>query len=308
MIDCDPGIDDALALALAIGEESFFIEAVTTVSGNVDVCQTTDNLLKILELCGLKEFPDIGKGGLEPLQGKRIDARPVHGKDGLGNTNLNFNLPPDIKIHDAVELIISKIMRERVDAVVATGPLTNLARAIDKEPALARKLKKIYIMGGALRVPGNVTRFAEFNFFCDPSAAKIVLDSKIPITLVSLDITQKAILKREDVAGFKSMKNALSVFLFDIASFSIKYHIEERAAEGAYIHDPLTVGLAIDESLGEFEGLCVDVCVSGEERGRLFIKKGPPNVRFCNSVDYGRFLKLFLGNLERLINSREVRS
>ena len=289
---------------LALSEKSFEIEAITTVSGNVDVDQTTENLVHILQLSGIKKFPKIGRGSLKPLSGKRFEARQVHGRDGLGDCRLD--LPKiDIEIQDGVDLIISEVISERVDVAIATGPLTNLAKALEKEPKIAQLLKKLYIMGGALRVPGNVTKHAEFNFYCDPEAAKIVLDSKIPITLVSLDVTQKAILKKENLSGFKAIKTKLADFIYHIAGYSIDYHIEFRASDGAYIHDPLAVGLAIDEKLGEYEDLCLDITLSGEKRAGLFVRKGRSNVHFCNSVHYKRFFNLFLHRLEKM--SKEVK-
>ncbi len=299
LIDCDPGIDDALAVLFALNDSSLKIKAITTESGNVGVDQTTKNLIGILKLAGLKEFPEIGKGSPVPLEGKNIEARPVHGDDGLGNTNLNPK-KPSLKIRDGVDLIVSLVESGEVDKIVATAPLTNLAMAFEKNPGIAKKIKALYIMGGALRVPGNVTGFAEFNFFCDAKAAKIVLASKVPITLVSLDVTQRPILKEKTLDSFKAIKGRLSGFIQHIAKYSIEYHKEYRGTDGAFIHDPLTVGLAIDENLAEYEMLSLDVKTGGEEKGKLFVKSGKPNVRFARSIDYNGFLSIFLKRLQKL--------
>ena len=300
LIDCDPGIDDALALFLALGESAFRIKAVTTESGNVGINQTTKNLISILQLVDMKAFPKIGKGSARSLKGKILEARTVHGNDGLANSYLD--LPePDLEIQDGIGLIVSEITSKYIDTLIATGPLTNIAKAMQAQPGIQKDLKSLYIMGGALAVPGNVTKFAEFNFACDPEAADIVLDSKIPVTLVSLDVTQKAILREDDLRRFKKLDNRLSGFIQHVAGYSIDFHRRIRGVEGAYIHDPLTVGIAIDEGLAEFEDLCLGVELSGEERGRLVIKKGSPNTRFVRRVDYKKFMELFLGNLEKLV-------
>jgi len=300
LIDCDPGIDDALAILLALGEKSVNLKAITTEAGNVGISQTTKNLLGILKLSGLNTFPNVGKGEEKPLTNKALEARDVHGQDGLGNVNIGFALP-DIEVRDGVSLIVSEILSGRIDSLIATGPLTNIARAIEKEGSIRDKLNSLFIMGGALRVRGNVTKFAEFNFFCDPEAAKIVLSSGIPISLVSLDVTEEVILTKDRIAGLGDKKSPITNFILQIIDYSIDYHKRERSLQGAYIHDALTVGLAIDESLGQFEELCVDVKLTGEERGRLFIKEGKPNVLFCKNVNSEKFLDFFLSRLEGLI-------
>jgi len=286
-----------------LNEKTFNLRAITTESGNVGIEQTTKNLIDILQLSTIKKFPEIGKGSPKPIKGKEREARLVHGTDGLGSSKLN--LPHiDIKVQPGIDLIVREIISGNIDTIIATGPLTNIALALCKEPRIKSKLKNLYIMGGALRVPGNVTEHAEFNFFCDPEAVKLVLDSGIPITLVSLDVTEKAILTDKDLEGLKDIKTSLSQFIQHIADYSINYHKEFRKAQGAYIHDPLAVGIAIDESLGCFENLSIGIDVSGDRRGRIFIKEGSPNIRFCNNVDYKRFLNLFLERLEEL--SKEV--
>ena len=286
-----------------MNEKTFDLAAITTESGNVSIKQTTKNLIDILQLSGIKKFPGIGKGSSKPIKGKSREARLVHGTDGLGSSKLN--LPHiDIKVQHGIDLIVREVISGNIDTIIATGPLTNIALALRKEPRIKNKLKNLYIMGGALRVPGNVTEHAEFNFFCDPEAVKLVLDSRLPITLVSLDVTEKAILTNRDLEGLRNIKTSLSRFIQHIANYSINYHKEFRKIQGAYIHDPLAVGIAIDESLGCFENLSIGVDVSGDRRGRIFIKEGFPNIRFCNDIDCKRFLSLFLRRLEEL--SKEV--
>lgn len=309
MIDCDPGIDDALALFFALASKELKVEAVTTVYGNVGVRLCTKNLKNILSLSGLNTLPEIGIGSNRPLKKRRLRPRGVHGRDGLGDVLLG---PPKIglRLNEAVELAATKILSKEIDHIIATGPLTNIAKIITNDSEIPRLIKRIYIMGGALFVKGNITPYAEFNIYNDPEAAKIVFDSKIPKTLVGLDVTRKVILNKKDLVGFKTGKNKLSSFIIDIANFSIEYHRNIRRAIGAYMNDPLCVGVAIDEDICEYERAYLDVRLKGVERGRTTlsrtcVKEGASKTTYCKGVKAKRFKKLFLGRLKKLLKEVE---
>ncbi len=183
MIDCDVGVDDALALILAFHSPELDVKAVTGVNGNVPLEQVFGNIQKVLSLIQPKNKPLIARGADQPLQGKPIYAHSVHGKDGLGGAKIDRKGGEDgwrLFPGRAEELII-EMARQYPDemTLIATGPLTNLALALQRDREGMKKLKEITIMGGAVRTGGNITPHAEFNIFSDPLAAKIVLESEV---------------------------------------------------------------------------------------------------------------------------------
>jgi purine nucleosidase/pyrimidine-specific ribonucleoside hydrolase len=178
IIDTDPGLDDALALFLACASPELDIVGVTTVAGNIGLPRTTGNALK--------------------LRRGAIEAASIHGEDGLGGANLPLPERQPLAI-DANEWLADELFRRPSHSlrILALGPLTNVARLVESRPDAARRLAGIIAMGGAVREPGNVTSFAEFNIAADPEAAAIVLGSGVPVTLVPLDVTRKVLADRE---------------------------------------------------------------------------------------------------------------
>lgn len=300
-MDCDPGIDDALAILLALGSsEKIDVKAIVATFGNVALHQTKDNLLNILSF--FKKVPLLGSGSKGPLKGKAQEARRVHGQDGLGD------LPPHQFLSSqrgclnwcgGVDLIIDLALSNKIDTIVATGPLTDLARAIKKTPPFLKNLYEIVIMGGAVFVKGNVTPYAEFNFHCDPEAAAIVLNADVRKRLICLDVTHKTLLTSSHLKPLKAIDSRLSKFILGLTEYSI-YANKKRGLAGAPMHDPLAVALAIDEGLGEYQDLCLDVETKGRQRGRVVLKEGNPNTRFCKKLNCPRFFELFTGALVRL--------
>ena len=207
LIDTDPGVDDAIAILLAMLSPELQIEAITTVCGNVPVTQGTENLLRILEILDLEEFPLIAQGEAQPLVKNLVTAAHVHGEDGLGNvsqlrnTDDNPLYPPantSISSTSGVDLILETVARYPDElTLVALGPLTNIAKAIRKDAAKMQRLQKIILMGGAFEEYGNVTTTAEFNIFVDPHAAHEVFHFDVPIHIVPLDATHQIILTGE---------------------------------------------------------------------------------------------------------------
>ncbi|KPK42077.1 MAG: hypothetical protein AMJ78_03725 [Omnitrophica WOR_2 bacterium SM23_29] len=296
MLDCDPGIDDSLAILLALASNELEIKAITTVFGNAELKQTTKNALNVLELSKAKNIPPVGEGSGQPLKGTCVDlARGVHGNDGLGNRNLP---QPKLKVYtdDGIGLIISKLNSGQVDTIIATGPLTNLARAISRNPEVLRYIKTLYIMGGAVFVEGNVTPHAEFNFYSDPDAADYVLNSNIPIVLISLDVTHKVNVTERHIEPLKKYKNRLAEFVVGVVEYSIEYHRAYRGAVGAHLHDPLAVAIAVEPKLGSYEWLSLGVDCTNR-RGMVQVMSGTKNVRFVKEFDVEGFLKLFLDRI-----------
>src|SRR5688572_29731692 len=210
LIDSDPGIDDALALVLALSSPEAEVIGISTVAGNVSVDQATTNVLRILAAADPPSPPPVARGAAAPLTRVLVTAGHVHGDDGLGN--LDRFVEPDgrpryprpdavIEMRDAPDLILELADRLREElVVVALGPLTNLAVALRRGRHALSRVGRIVEMGGALAVPGNVTPGAEFNFYVDPEAAAAVFEAGLPIDLVPLDVTNQVVLSQVELA------------------------------------------------------------------------------------------------------------
>ena len=302
MIDCDVGVDDALALILAFHSPELDVKAVTGVNGNVPLDQVFENIQKVLSLIQPQNKPLIAKGADQPLKGKTIYAHSVHGKDGLGGAKIDrkrgeegWQLFPG-----RADELITKMARQYPDelTLIATAPLTNLALAIRKDSEGMGKLKEIVIMGGAVRTKGNITSYAEFNIFSDPLAAKIVLESGLPIRLVPLDVTHQVSLTPQWMEEkVKPINNSFSKFVIEATGYHSTTH-RFRNMELIHLHDPLAVGVVIDPALVRKERLSIDVDTQeGEHYGKTSEVKEGPKVEVCLEVNTGGFLELFLSRL-----------
>jgi len=247
LLDVDPGIDDALAMFLAMRSPELRIEAVTVVSGNVIVDLGASNALKIVELAGREDLL-VAKGAKYPLQKKLITAEAVHGEDGLGGKSLPA---PSKKLdpRHAVDVIIDVVRRNPGEiTLVPVGPLTNIALAFLKAPEIRSQIPEIVLMGGSI-VGGNASPAAEANIYNDPEAAKIVFDSGIPIVMVDLGATSQARLTRKDLERLRASSSPVARYAADLGDFYIAFSERLGFTEGADLHDPLAVGLAIDLSI-----------------------------------------------------------
>jgi len=303
MMDCDVGVDDALALILAFHSPELDVKAVTGVNGNVPLEQVFENIQKVLSLIHPKHKPLIAKGADQPLKGKTIYAHSVHGKDGLGGAKIDrregeegWQLFPG-----HADELITKMARQYPDemTLIATAPLTNLALAIQKDSEGMGKLKEIVIMGGAVRIRGNITPYAEFNIFSDPLAAKIVLESGLPITLVPLDVTHQVSLTPQSMEErVKPVNNSISKFFIEATGYHSVTH-QFRNMELIHLHDPLAVGVVIDPTLVRKERLSIHVeTQEGEHYGKTSEVEEGLKVEVCLGVNAGGFLELFLSRLK----------
>lgn len=303
MIDCDVGVDDALALILAFHSPELDVKAVTGVNGNVPLDQVFENIQKVLSLIQPQNKPLIAKGADQPLKGKTIYAHSVHGKDGLGGAKIDrkggeegWQLFPG-----RADELITKMARQYPDelTLIAIGPLTNLALAIQRDLEGMRKLKEIVIMGGAVRTKGNITSYAEFNIFSDPLAAKIVLGSGLPIRLVPLDATHQVSLTPQWMEEkVKPINNSFSRFVMGATGYHSATH-RFRNMELIHLHDPLAVGVVIDPALVRKERLSIDVDTQeGDHYGKTSEEKEGSKVEVCLGVDAKGFLELFLSRLK----------
>lgn len=316
IIDCDPGVDDALALLLALLHPEAKVEAITTVTGNCPSEVGLFNALRVLNLIGRRDFPHVFKGAGAPLKREAIQEPSIHGEDGLGGVSLLKDpqgklrypaLEPPVQSLSAHEAIIELLLANPHElTLVAIGPLTNLALAAIKDQEAMKKAKEVVIMGGSIREPGNQSPWAEFNFLFDPEAASVVLASGAPITIVPLDVTHKCLLPREVVHRKAQGNSSLARFIRDITDHYMDIHLESLGLDGCYMHDPLAVAVALDPSLVKKEFLHVVVECQGEYAQGMSLadlrplpqeKKRPSNAHVCLEVDQERFLKLFLNTV-----------
>ena len=302
VIDCDVGVDDALALILAFHSPELDVRAVTGVNGNVPLEQVFENIQKVLSLIQPKNKPLIAKGADRPLKGKPLYAHSVHGQDGLGGAKIDrdegkqwwqFYAGP-------ADELITKMARQVPDemTLIAIGPLTNLALAIQKDPEGMRKLKEVVIMGGAVRTGGNITSSSEFNIFSDPTAAKIVLESKLSITLVPLDVTHQVSLTPQWMEQkVIPISNSFSKFAIEATGYDCTLH-QFRNKEIVHLHDPLAVGVVTHPNLVKKQKLSLTVeTQEGEYFGKIVEGLGGSDIDVCLAVDAKRFLELFLSRL-----------
>ena len=302
MIDCDVGVDDALALILAFHSPELDVEAVTGVNGNIPLEQVFENIQKMLSLIRPPKKPLIAKGADQPLKGKPRYAHSVHGQDGLGGAKIDRKEGKEWWQFYAgpADELITKMARRYPDqmTLIAIGPLTNLALAIQKDPEGMRKLKEIVIMGGAVRRGGNITSHAEFNIFSDPLAAERVLGSKLSITLVPLDVTHQVSLTPQWMEErVKPINNDFSKFAIEATGYDSTRH-QFRNKEFIHLHDPLAVGVVIDPDLVKKQKLSLTVETrEGEYFGKIVEELGGSDIDVCLAVDVNRFLELFLSRL-----------
>ena len=247
-------MDDALALILAFHSPELNIEAVTGVNGNVPLDVVFENIQKVLSLIQPKNKPLIAKGAERPLKGEPVYSYSFHGKSGLGKANIEQRGREQWyqffsgKADELITMLARQYPNELT--LISVGPLTNVALALQKDLEGMKKLKEVAIMGGAVRVKGNVTPYAEFNIFVDPLAAKMVFESGLPITLVPLDVTHQVCLtSRVMEERVKPLNNLFSQFVVEATQYNSTTHRFLENSEVFYLHDPLAVGVAINQNL-----------------------------------------------------------
>lgn len=299
ILDMDTGIDDALAIILALKSPELEVLGITTVAGNAPVRLCSINTLRILEYLNITDIPVI-EGMEEPLKQPFAGALGYHGSDGLGE----IKLPPP-KLHTqsttAWEFIAESVSKNQGEIIlVATGPLTNIAVALNHIPGLASSLSGIVLMGGAYGLTqygkGNRTPFAEFNIWQDPEAAKIVFDSQSVISAVGLDVSMNptACLTRCHLEQIQKYNTPHARLAAKLIEYIISHHTY------CELHDPLALAAVLDTSLFGFLSAPVEIITGdGWDRGitHVLLKTeeiNPPPVYIANTIDGERFVKLFL--------------
>ncbi len=324
LLDVDTGIDDALALLLALRSPELSLLGVTTVAGNVDVDQTTRNTLAVLELAGAGHVP-VARGAARPLLRRLTTATFFHGPNGLGGVELPAARRAPEPEPAALFLIRQALARPGEITLVATGPLTNVALALRLDPTFGPALRRLVVMGGAARVPGNVSPVAEANFYADPEAARIVFEAGLPLTMVGLDVTARALFPADLYYRLNEARrrspgrfDALAAFCLDILDFYLQADLA-AGLPGSPLHDPLTVAALIWPELLHLEPAFVTIeTESPAARGQSVVNltgvvelltHGParddvsgltrvaPNCDVAIEVDAGTFLERFCARL-----------
>jgi inosine-uridine nucleoside N-ribohydrolase len=264
ILDVDTGVDDAIAILLALRSPELKVEAVTAVSGNVPLAFTLPNSLRLVEIAGRTDVPVAG-GAATPLVRRLVTASYVHGNNGLGG--VEFPEPKLKPVEEPADQLIRRIVSSSPGqiTIVGVGPLTNVATVLKSDPALATQIKEIVVMGGSL-TGGNVTPSAEFNFYVDPEAARIVFDSGVPLTMVGLNVTQKVLLGESQLAVLEAAKNPASQAAAKILRSTLEHLRKGRgiSVKSMAMHDPLTVAHLIDPTILTLKDYFVEIETTGE--------------------------------------------
>lgn len=293
ILDCDPGHDDAISIILAASKVSpLQIEAITTVAGNVEVEKNTLNALKVCDIIGL-DVP-VAQGADRPLIKARQIAAEIHGDTGLDGPNLPDQPRRQAVDQHGVDLIIEKVMQSDGDiTLVPTGPLTNIAMAMIRQPKIIPKIKEIVLMGGGNF--GNWTPAAEFNIWVDAEAAKKVFESGVPITMFGLDVTHQAIADNKIIKKLSEIDNKVAKFVVELLKFFAQTYKDIFNFDGGPIHDACTAAYLIDPNLFEFKHVHVDIETKGDHTygmtvvDLLGVTGKPANVHFAHHVHQRQF-------------------
>lgn len=262
IIDTDPGVDDALALLLAMRSPELTIEGITPVAGNVPLELTLPNALRLVEIAGRPDIP-VAVGARAPLMRRLVTAQYAHGENGLGGAV--FPDPTTKPVSEPAAEFIRRIVRKNPHEVtlITLGPLTNVATALNGDPELAGLVRGLTMMGGSL-TSGNITPAAEFNVYVDPEAARIVFQSGIPITMVGLDVTRKTSLTEDHVRTLEAAQNPAAQAAAKIGRNAITRNRERGYLVGPNMHDSLAVAAFLDPAILKWQEFYVDVETTGE--------------------------------------------
>lgn len=317
IIDTDPGIDDAMAILLALNSPELKVEALTVVAGNVEASQGLENALKLASLAGRCDLPVAG-GAQHPLNQKLITAQYWHGKNGLAGVEL----PPSKCKADSrfgPDLIIEMVHKYPHDiTLIPVGPLTNIALAASKDPSIVPLVKDIVIMGGSI-TGGNVNGSAEANIYGDPEAASIVFNAGWIVTMIGSDVSERTLMTRKHLAQLQALHGPETDFISKLADFYLT-RSEKSGYSGAAMYDPLAVATVIDPTLVTLKEMHVDVETKGEfTRGETVANRMgsnennvlhgdhyeiegvvdlKPNAKVCLASDADRFLQLFVTRIK----------
>ena len=301
ILDCDPGHDDAMAILLAAASPAIELKAITTVAGNQTLEKTTLNARRVCSTAGITDVP-IAAGCDRPLQRDPIVASEIHGASGLDGVDWDH---PTVEVdpRHAVDLIIEIAGSDELPlTIVACGPLTNVATALARSPQLASRLERITIMGGAIGL-GNWSPSAEFNIVADPEAAAAVIGSGVPVTLVPLEVTHRALATNEVIARIAELGTPVGDMSVSLMRYFAETYQREFGFDAPAVHDPCAVAAVIDPSIVTSRYMNVAIDTASElSLGRtvcdVYGKTGrPPNADVGLDLDVDRFWDLMVDAL-----------
>lgn len=307
--DTDPGVDDAMALLLALSSPEIEIIGLTTVFGNTNVEGTTRNALNLLNLAGRPNIP-VAKGADQPMVLPRgLTGEFVHGDDGMGNIGWNEVHNPDQKPIDkhAAQFIVETIMQNPGEiTLVAVGPMTNVGLALQLEPRIAKNVRNVVIMGGSVAKPGNVSPTAEANIHNDAHASALLFGAGWDVTMAGLDVTEATLMDNAFFGELGQSKNKFGQFIAQIIPFYQKFHHERYGLiDGkVHTHDPSAFAYLIDPTLFEGKHWSVLVPTEGPSKGTTIADRTghfytTPKANCLMKVDSERFLRMFKDRLTR---------
>ncbi|EOU1901990.1 TPA: nucleoside hydrolase [Clostridium perfringens] len=301
IIDCDPGIDDALAIILALKSKEIEVIGITTVSGNVESLQGAKNALKVLKLLGRLDIP-VYLGESKPIKRELVTAQDTHGEDGLGETFLEEVSSEYIR-ENGVDFILNTLKNQENVSIIALGPLTNLCRAIEKDSETFHRVKEIVSMGGAYKSHGNCSPVAEFNYWVDPHGAREFLKKfNGEFTMVGLDVTREIVLTPNLREMIHQFKDEIGDFIYDITRFYVDFHWEQERTLGCVINDPLAVEYFINRELCNGFKAYVDIACEDISMGQSVVDvadfyKKRKNVFVLDKVNSKEFMISFLNKI-----------
>lgn len=301
IIDCDPGIDDSLAILLAVNSPELEILGITTCSGNVEAKMGAKNALKTLQICSSLNIP-VYKGEDKPLKRALVTAQDTHGEDGIGENFYEDVAEYKIK-ENGVDFIIDTLKNNKDVSIIGLGPLTNIAKAIMKDKKAFDNLDEFVSMGGAFRIHGNCSPVAEFNYWVDPHAADYVYKNlSKKIHMIGLDVTRKIVLTPNIIEFINRLDKDISKYITEITRFYIDFHWEQEGIIGCVINDPLAVAYFIDRSICSGFESYVEVVDDGIAIGQSVVDsfdfyKNDKNAVVLTDVDDKKFMYMFLKRL-----------
>ena len=306
IIDTDPGQDDAVAILLALASPEIEVLGITAVAGNVPLSLTEKNARRICELAA-KPGTKVFAGAVRPLVRHLVTAEEVHGKTGLDGPDLP---EPTMALQEqhAVDFIIETLMREERGTVTLCplGPLINIALALIRRPEIAGRIKQIVLMGGGFFEGGNTTPTAEFNIYVDPHAADVVFRSGVPIVMMPLDVTHKALTTKKRVAAFRALGTKVGTATAQMLEFFERFDEAKYGSDGGPLHDPCVIAYLIQPQL--FGGREVNVSIETASELTMGmtvidwwgVTRRPKNATVMRDIDADGFFALLVERLGRL--------
>ena len=303
ILDCDPGHDDAMAILLAHGNPEIELVAITTVAGNQTLDKTSLNARRVATVAGIRDVP-VAAGCDRPLTRELKTAGYIHGESGLDGPAFGEPTVPLDSRH-AVDLIIELLMHSNGDiTLVPTGPLTNIAMAVRKEPRIVPKVQELILMGGAY-TRGNTTPAAEFNIYVDPEAAEIVFRAGWPLTMVGLDLTHQALAAPAVLERIAALGTPVARIAVQLMEFFRQTYRRNAGFDSPPVHDPCAVARVIDANVMQ----CVNAFVAIETRGEyssgmtvtdFSSRLGPTNAQVATKLDVDLFWDLMVDAIRRI--------